>query len=298
MDELIEKFQENRAEVLSVAAIAISILAMLVVIFLGQNLRGPEGELGVPGLVGVVGDRGFRGEAGQAGAQGTVGSKGDTGDKGDTGERGDKGDAGTPGGKGDKGDRGETVGVPGSEGAPGLKGSKGDRGDQGEIGEPGLDGSNGGVGPQGNPGQPGKNGEPGFIYPVPLALNNPTSNYIIFQSPGITVIDPPVEGIEILNNSSRRRVDLLNRQAIRVEYSHDLSSAAIKIEVQLFMTNLGWQTLIVKFGEEVTANGKQFSKWYGVPLYATAATDFLTRVVVYGDGDLDPHFDNIILDIR
>jgi hypothetical protein len=131
-----EPSDNGRAIVLSVIAIAISIIALL-----SENTgpRGPLGYQGPPGETKIkyvyekVGPQGPRGNTGPSGGTiikheysqvGPTGPRGPAGSIGVPGEMGPRGPIGEIGPKGDQGERGEQ----GLRGTTGLRGSQGDDG--------------------------------------------------------------------------------------------------------------------------------------------------------------------------
>ena len=185
--------------------------------FLGNYIKGDQGEIGPQGPKGDRGDVGtniieaeFQGDdivfikddeseiiledakiilTGPQGPQGLQGEDGPTGPQGpigETGPKGDDGDIGPTGPQGPKGDKGDT-GLQGPKGDIGLTGPQGDigpQGPQGIQGEQGLKGEQGLQGPKGDDGDQGPQGEQG---PQGPKGDNGTSAYQIYVAGGGTL---------------------------------------------------------------------------------------------------------------
>ena len=243
--------------------------------------QGPQGEVGLRGERGLPGSEGSTGIPGPQGIQGSEGSQGPQGQPGVQGSGGIRGDSGEIGGKGDRGEKGE----------------KGDKGDPGPIGEPGSKGEKGDKGDTGLQGPRGELGPPGFIYPSPSSLKSPTYVFPIFTEPdGLKVIDPPPAGEELWQKTSQRRIYLKDRQAVRVQFAHNLETAVIKVGVEFYTDPQGWQELISPYGISVKPYTPQASPFYALTRFM--AEDYWVRVVVYGDSALDPAFTFMSIDSR
>ncbi len=257
------------------AGILALLLVTIIVGFVSGAWEGPGGPTGPAGPVGEVGPEGPPGV--EAVVTGPAGPQGATGDKGARGEMGEPGATG-PGG------------AQGPPGAPGPTGGTGPVGEQGIAGEPGP------AGPQGIQGPPGI---VGFLNPPPSALEALTIVYpILFAPDGVTVTNPAKTGTEPAKGITRRSLDLSERQAIRLQFAHDLESS-IQVGVEYFDAahNPQWRPLIPASGTAKAAYANQTSTWYSLPAFHSYA-NFFVRVKVYGDGELDPRFTYISLDAK
>ena len=212
--------------------------------------------------------------------------KGEKGAKGDTGGIGPIGSIGNIGGVGPigpKGDSGDTVGIPGP---------------QGGIGPIGLRGLTGETGSIGNTGPRGASGLPGFVYPTPLSLSSPTYNYplVVNDTDGFTMLSVSALGQEFGGGTIRPRVDLTNRQAFRLQFTHIGNTDVIKVGMQFLASDLSWVWLIPAFGEAVGENVPQSTDFYAIPLFEDK--DFTIRIIVYGDNETDVRFSYLAIDAR
>ncbi len=216
--------------------------------------------------------RGERGESGNRGPRGEIGDRGEPGIQGLIGEKGEKGDTGEPG---------ETVGIPGPQGLMGLVGLTGAKGDIGATGVRGL------------------TGEPGFLYPTPLSLSAPTFNYpiVVADSNGFIILSVSKLGQELGGGTIRPKVDLTNRQAFRLQFTHSRDTEVIKVGLQYLSSQLIWESLIPAFGEKVGANVPQSTPFIAIPQFV-GNRDFTTRITVYGDNNTDVHFSYLAIDAR
>jgi hypothetical protein len=259
-----------------------ALLLFLVLGMVAGLCKGPMGIIGPPGPEGVVGPAGPQGIPGTeriaAGPPGPPGDTGPVGPSGPTGAEGSPGVAGSPGATGPTGATG--AGEPGPTGAEGVAGA------------PGVPGIAGPRGPA------GAAGELAFLNAAPVALERPNVNHLIFfDNEGVLITNP--NSIEIPNRLSRRNIDLTGKQAIRVQWAHSLSSAAIKLSIDFYKASSRiWVTMIPIFGAEVDAFANQTSVWVSVPQYENNNAQFLIRAQVHGDSVLDPRITYIELDAR
>lgn len=211
------------------------------------------------------------------------GERGSQGNIGETGPSGSIGPQGLQGSTGPIGPKGDTVGVAGPQGSQGIQGI------QGSIGERGI---------QGLRGLRGLEGEVGFLYPTPLSLSAPTFNYPIIagQENGVLLLSVSALGQELGGGGIRPRVDLTNRQAFRVQFTHGESTDIIKVGMQYLSSELAWETLIPAFGEEVEPNTTQTSPFVAIPQFVER--DFTIRIIVYGDHNTDVRFSYLAIDAR
>ena len=209
--------------------------------------------------------------------------KGEQGIQGLQGKEGPIGSAGPQGSIGSQGPQGDTTGIPGP---------------QGNIGPQGPQGSIGSIGPQGDRGFRGPIGEVGFMYPTPLSLSAPTFNYpiIVGEEHSILLLSVSTLGQELGGGTIRPRVDLTNRQAFRVQFTHGESTDIIKVGMQYLSSELAWETLIEPFGEEVEPNTTQTSPFVAIPQFVDR--DFTIRIIVYGDHNTDVRFSYLAIDAR
>ncbi len=216
--------------------------------------------------------RGEKGDSGNSGPRGEIGDRGEPGIQGLIGEKGEKGDTGEPG---------ETVGIPGPQGLMGLVGLTGAKGDQGITGVRGI------------------TGEPGFLYPTPLSLSAPTFNYpiVVADSNGFVILSVSELGQELGGGTIRPKVDLTNRQAFRLQFTHTRDTEVIKVELQYLSSQLIWESLIPAFGEKVGANVPQSTPFIAIPQFV-GNRDFTIRIIVHGDSKTDVHFSYLAIDAR
>ncbi len=209
--------------------------------------------------------------------------KGERGSQGNPGEVGPPGPIGSQGIQGVPGPKGDTTGVGGSQGIPGVQGP------QGTVGS---------IGPKGDRGFRGPIGEVGFMYPTPLSLSAPTFNYpiIVGQENGVLLLSVSTLGQELGGGTIRPRVDLTNRQAFRLQFTHGESTDIIKVGMQYLSSELAWETLIEPFGEEVEPNTTQTSPFVAIPQFVDR--DFTIRIIVYGDHNTDVRFSYLAIDAR
>lgn len=125
---------------LSIAAIAVAVVALLMSLLTGPGVIGAAESSGAQ-----QGTTGAQGPAGADGADGPVGPAGPAGIKGEDGQSGPAGVAGPAGPVGPAGATGAT----GQAGASGLQGLPGPVGPQGPVGSQGPVGPEGPVGPAG-----------------------------------------------------------------------------------------------------------------------------------------------------
>ena len=247
-------------------------LALLLLSSMSGNCTGPAGPPGSQGEVGPVGPVGPIGE--QLVTTGPPGPPGDPGT------------AGPPG----------LPGAPGQDGLPGPVGPTGVQGPPGETtANPGPPGE---PGPPGPPGPQGPPGELGFLHAAPAALAKPIINHVIFfDSDGVLIEN--AASTEIPNRISRRHILLTNRQAIRAQWAHNLSTDAVKLSVDFWRPSSNqWITLIQMFGDAVEPYNTQKSLWFAIPRFEDNNDDFLIRARVHGNGELDPRITFFELDAR
>jgi hypothetical protein len=266
-DELdIIKAKINRSSVLLVEGFLGLMLFLLVVAVFTNSCNGPAGMQGIQGVVGPAGP------AGETGA--TTGVPGIAGNPGDPGLRGPVGPAGVQGIAGPVGPAGADTGIVGP------------------------------AGPVGPIGPAGPAGELGFLNPSPSSLLLPNVNQILFfQTAGVVVENPGSTSLptgrpkEIPNRMSRRTIDLSDKGAIRLQWAHTLQSAAIKVqlEYQPAGSNI-WRVLVPFFGADLSPYANQTSSWYGIA--AADKTEVFVRVMVEGDGVLDPAITYVEVDAR
>ncbi len=273
-----EANSENRKRFTRTDAWATIIVALLVGLLLGYISGVWEGPEGPAGLIGEVGPEGPPGAAdvltGPAGPQGATGPVGDKGARGEVGPMGAAGPAGAQG----------------PPGQPGLIGDIGPAGIQGDLGP---------VGPQGESGPQGPPGVVGFLNPPPSALEALTLVYpILFAPDGVVVTNPSADGTEPPKGITRRSLDLTERQAIRVQFAHSLDNG-IQLGVEYYDPDHSprWRLLIPATGTAQAPYANQTSTWYSLPAFYAYADHFI-RVIVYGDGELDPEFTYISLDAK
>lgn len=209
------------------------------------------------------------------------GEKGDPGPRGEIGGRGEPGIQGLIGERGDIGEKGETIGIPGPEGPRGPIGPKGTQGNIGVTGARGI------------------TGEPGFLYPTPLSLSAPTFNYpiVVADSNGFVMLSVSVLGEELGGGTIRPKIDLTNRQAFRLQFTHAEDTDVIKVGLQYLSSQLTWEWLIPAFGEAVGANIPQSTPFIAIPQFV-GNRDFTTRIIVYGDHETDVRFSYLAIDAR
>ncbi len=272
---------ENRKRFTRTDAWATIIVALLVGLLLGYISGVWEGPEGPAGPVGEVGPEGPPGAADVV--TGPAGPQGATGPVSDKGARGEGGPIGA-------------AGPAGAQGPPGQPGLAGDVGPAGVQGEQGVAGEPGPTGPQGIQGPPGV---VGFLNPPPSALEALTLVYpILFAPDGVVVTNPSAEGTEPPRGITRRSLDLTERQAIRVQFAHSLANG-IHLSVEYFDATHSprWRPLIPATGTAKAPYANQTSSWYSLPAFYDYANYFV-RVVVHGDGELDPEFTYISLDAK
>ena len=255
------------------------LLLLLVLGMVAGYCKGATGALGPPGPEGVVGPAGPQGIPGtERVAAGPPGPPGDTGPRGEAGPQGPDGLPGEPGQVGATGPAGPTgAGTPGTDGA------------LGPIGPPGS------AGPMG---PPGPAGELAYLTAAPAALLRPNVNHLVFfDNEGVLITNP--NSIEIPNRLSRRNIDLTGKQAIRVQWAHSLSSAAIKLSLDFYKASSNiWVTMVPMFGADVAPFTNQTSVWVSIPQFENNNGQFLIRAQVHGDSVLDPRITYIELDAR
>ncbi len=251
----------TRSNILIVEAAGVLLLLLIGIgMFTGQ-CRGPQGPLG------LTGEMGEDGEAGPVGD--TTVTSGPPGPPGDVGPAGPTGGAGPVG---PEGIQGETTGIPGEEGP---------------IGQQGI---------QGPP------GEMGFLNASPTALLRPNVNQILFfQTAGVAITDPGLASAgaakEIPNRMSRRTLDLTEKGAIRIQWGMDLQSPAVRLRLEYQPVNTSvWRVLVPFFGADIAPYANHTSAWYG--LGSEDAQDVFVRIMVEGDGELDPAITYVEVDAR
>ena len=263
------KAKINRSSVLIVEGFLGLMLFLLVVAIFTNSCNGPPGMQGLQGMPGVVGPAGPPGDTTAIG--GIAGNPGDPGLTGPAGPQGIQG----------------VQGVAGPAGADGL--------DTGIVGP---------AGPIGPIGPAGPAGELGFLNPSPSSLLLPNVNQILFfQTAGVVVENPSSTSLptglpkEIPNRMSRRTIDLTDKGAIRLQWAHTIQSAAIKVqlEYQPAGSNI-WRVLVPFFGADLTPYANQTSSWYGIA--GVNKTEVFVRVMVEGDGVLDPAITYVEVDAR
>lgn len=263
----------NLPPVTIIQAVGVVFLVILTVGMFTGACNGPEGLQGFPGIPGEVGPVGPPGDL-------TVTS-------------------GPPGATGDTG----AVGDAGAAGATGPAGPQGPEGAQGPIGDISiLEGPEGPPGPEGPRGFQGPNGEDTFVNGSPTALANPNVNHILFFEPTGVLVENAGNSTttngpsEIPNRASQRTVDFYERQIVRAQFAHNLQSESIKLQVQFWRSTGVWATLIDAFGSDTVAFSNQTSEWFAIPRFE--GNDFLVRVIVHGNGELDPRITYVELDVR
>ena len=209
--------------------------------------------------------------------------KGEQGSIGPIGDIGPQGGIGPAGPVGPIGPKGDTIGVPGPQGDTGSQGVQGTQGERGIQGSRGLRGLEGTV---------------GFLYPTPLSLSAPTFNYpiVVSDSGGFLLLSVSLAGEELGKGTIRPRVDLTNRQAFRLQFTHGESTDIIKVSLQYLSSELAWETLIPAFGEKVEPNTPQVSPFVAIPQFVER--DFTVRIIVWGDHETDVRFSYLAIDAR
>jgi len=254
------KAKINRSSVLIIEGFLGLMLFLLVVGMFTNSCNGPAGLQGIQGVQGVVGPAGPAGDV--TAISGIAGNPGDVGPAGPMGIQGIQGVAGPAG---------ETTGVPGPPGPIGPVGPVGPKGDM------------------------------GFLNASQSSLLSPSVNQILFfQTAGVVVENPGLSDTyakEIPNQLSRRTLDLTRKGAIRLQWAMTIQSPAIRVqlEYQPVGTNI-WRVLVPYFGGDHTPYTNQTSGWYGMPL--EDIKEFLVRVMVEGDGVLDPGIMYVQVDAR
>ncbi len=177
---------------------------------------------------------------------------------------------------------------------PAGVGPEGPAGPEGPTtGVPGEIGPVGPVGPAGPPGEVAILGAP------PSAITNPNVNHLLFfESSGVLITDPTSEGpTEVPNRTSRRTLDLTGKQMVRIQFAHDLQSAEIKIALEFWRPSSDtWHTMINLFGTEMAPFANQTSQWAAIPKFE--GPSFLVRIIVFGNGELDPRLTYVEVDAR
>lgn len=276
MEEFFERINEKA---LSLIAVGISIIALFLILIIPLGKEGIIGSIGPEGPRGEQGEQGFRGPQGEVGSIGKEGLEGSSGSQGPQGEKGPVGD--TLGIVGDVGPQGNTGNI-GKTGLRGIRGEKGKKGEDGKIGK---------IGPR------GQIGEPGFIYPAPVTLSSPTFNYPLVLNPaGVSVIFSTAGCLELGEGSIRPRINLPDRSALRVQFTHDLEDVNIQVGVQFFTSFSGWSSFVPMFGEETQSFTQQVSPFYAIT--PSMGTDFTTRIMVCSPGEYSPKFTYIAVDAR
>ena len=261
------KAKINRSSVLIVEGFLGAMLFLLLIAIFTNSCNGPAGMQGLQGIQGVVGPAG------------------------------------------PTGDTTAVPGIAGNPGDPGLTGPAGPQGVQGiagPAGPAGADGSDTGIvgpaGPIGPIGPAGPAGELGFLSPSPQSLLLPNVNQILFfQTAGVVVENPGLAsgGLakEIPNRMSRRTIDLTKKGAIRLQWAHTLQSAAVKVRLEYQPAGRDiWRVLVPFFGADLTPYANQTSGWYGIA--SEDKKELFVRVVVEGDGVLDPAITYVEVDAR
>jgi len=268
---------ERRADNLSRALQAGIFLALVgvILLLLGGYCTGPPGPIGPVGVEGPVGEKGSQGEA--VDVVGPPGPKGDVGGDGGVGPRGETGAAGPIGEAGPQGE----VGPIGETGA----------GERGEKGEGGSQGPAGGTGPP---------GPITYINAAPGIAGIIVPYTLLFAAEGIEVTDAGSAGTEVPRRLSRRVLDLSVAQAVRAQWAHNIDSQdVVKLRVE-YWNSLGsrWVFLTPHIGESVSAFANQSTQWVSTPRFLPDIGAVRVRVMVAGDGALDPKITYVTLDTR
>ncbi len=241
-----------------------AILALMFgMVLIGMFMGACKGPQGIPGIDGPPGEAGPTGPVGE-----TTVTSGPPGPPGDVGPVGPAG-TGPVGPAGPQGTVGDTTGVAGP---------------QGEVGP---------AGPVGPP------GEIAILGAAPSSISNPNVNHLLFFDSAGVLVENPVSDFpfEVPNRTSRRTLDLTGKQAVRVQFAHNLQNAAIKILLQYWRPSTDtWHTMVNLFGSDQPPFANQVSQWDSVPRFE--GPSFTVRVLVYGDGVLDPRITYVEVDAR
>ena len=108
---------------------------------------------------------------------------------------------------------------------------------------------------------------------------------------------PPAAGVEIPNGLTRPQLDVAEKQAVRIQFATDTSSAEIKTSLEFSVDGSTWQLLVPPTGKQVAANANQTSTWYAIPKYLFPGR-FLVRGVVRGDGALSPRYRYLLVHLK
>jgi hypothetical protein len=255
------KAKINRSSVLIVEGFLGLMLFLLVIGMFTNSCNGPAGLQGITGPEGKVGPAGPAGDV--TAISGIAGNPGDVGPAGPMGIQGIQGI---------QGPAGETTGVPGPPGPTGPVGPVGPKGDM------------------------------GFLNASQSSLLSPNVNQILFfQTAGLVIENPGLasagEAWEIPNQISRRTIDLTRKGAIRLQWAMTIQSPAIRVQLEYQPVGTSiWRVLVPYFGGDHTPYTNQTSGWYGMPL--EDIKEFLIRVMVEGDGVLDPGITYVQVDAR
>lgn len=251
----------TRSNVLIVEGVGTLFLIMLFIGMIFGQCNGPQGP---QGFTGEIGEQGLTGPVGDTTV--TSGPPGPPGDVGPAGPQGVLGPAGPAG------PIGPSTGVPGPEGP---------------------------IGPQGIQGQ---QGDMGFLSASPSSLLKPNVNQILFfHTEGVAVTDPGLasagEALEIPNRMSRRTLDLTKKGAIRLQWAMNLQTPAVRVQLEYQPVNTSiWRVLVPFFGDDIAPYANHTSTWYG--LGPDDAKEVFVRVMVEGDGELDPAITYVEVDAR
>ena len=264
IDTEVVKKTINRNSVLIVEGFLGFMVFLLVIGIFTGSCNGPRGLQGIQGIQGIEGVAGPAGE--------TTGVLGIPGNPGDVGPVGPAGPQGIQGEQGIQGIPGDTTGIPGPAGA---------------------------VGPTGPAGPPG---DMGYLNGAPSSLLKPNINQILFfKTDGVTVENPGLSSggfaKEIPNRLSRRTIDLTHKGAIRIQWAMQIQSPDIRLQLEYQPAGTSiWRVLVPFFGADVAPYANHTSGWYGLAPEDT--TELFVRIVVEGNGVLDPAITYVEVDAR
>ncbi len=288
---------KNKANMVTTVLLGVIALFLLLLFLMVVNgsCTGPAGPQGVKG---DPGDRGPGGEPGPQGVEtvvtGPPGAPGDIGQDGIQGPRGATGAAGVDGLPGDAGEAGGTGPAgPSGESVAGEPGQDGENGSQGATGPVGL------MGPPGPMGLKGLTGDTSFLNAAPASELQPSVPVTLFLVPGgVLVQDAAITGTEIPGGLGRRAFDFSSRQAVRVQWSHDLAELVL-LRVQFWNTRSNtWVKLIPDHGAADQAGANQVTAWWAIPRFIRSPSGVLVRTYVIGNGEWDPRITYIQIDMR
>lgn len=248
----------TRSNMFILEAILALLFGMLVVGMFTGACNGPQGL------------QGFNGEPGEIGPIGVQGPVGET--------------ATSPGAPGD-------IGPTGAVGPAGPAGATGERGAQGENN--GIVGPEGPVGPAG---PVGPRGVMGFLDPPPSSLLRPAVNHLLFfKSEGVVITDPGLasEGAAkvIPNRLSRRNIDFTGKGSVRIQWEMLAPSVDIKLSLEYLTEASTWVTMVPFLGSTEAPDN-----WVGIPV--DDRSELVVRVMVQGNGELDPAITFVEVDAR